>query len=127
MLETIDLSAHLDEGAFNRQKEAIQNELRRAQLKAWQNKLGVLIVLEGWSYSGRSAVARFLAQPMDPRGLKVNMMFPPTPEEARYPFHRRYWSLLPARPGHAATRSRRRRHESPSRPHCGIPRRRPPG
>jgi polyphosphate:AMP phosphotransferase len=34
---------------------------------------------------------------MDPRGLKVHMLYPPTREEARYPFHRRYWSLLPAR------------------------------
>lgn len=97
MLETIDLSARLEEGLFSVQKEKIQTELRRAQLKAWQNKLGVLIVLEGWSYSGRSGAARFLAQPMDPRGLKVHMLYPPTPEEACYPFHRRYWKLLPAR------------------------------
>jgi polyphosphate kinase 2 (PPK2 family) len=96
MLETIDLSAHVEKGAFSQQKEAMHNALRQAQLKAWQNKLGVLIVLEGWSYSGRSLCARFLAEPMDPRGLKVHMMYPPTKEERRYPFHRRYWSLLPA-------------------------------
>jgi polyphosphate:AMP phosphotransferase len=97
MLETIDLSAHLEKGAFDPRKLALHTELRRAQLKAWKNKLGVMIVLEGWSYSGRTTVARFISQPMDPRGLKVQMVYPPTREEARYPFHRRYWSLLPAR------------------------------
>jgi polyphosphate:AMP phosphotransferase len=97
MLETIDLSAHLAKAEFDNQKETLHNALRQAQLAAWQHKLAVVIVLEGWSYSGRSPCARFLAAPMDPRGLKVHMMYPPTREERRYPFPRRYWSLLPAR------------------------------
>ncbi len=97
MLETIDLSAHLPNSEFAARKEELQNALRQAQLKAWKNKLGVLVVLEGWAYSGRVPCARFLAVPMDPRGLKVHMSYPPTREERRYPFHRRYWSLLPVR------------------------------
>ena len=73
MLETIDLSARLQQEEFDAQKITLQNELRQAQLKAWKHKLGVIVVLEGWSFSGRVPCARFLSQPMDPRGLKVHM------------------------------------------------------
>src|SRR5213592_3814213 len=56
MLETVDLSAHLDKEEFDRQKEALHNEV-----------------------------------------LRTHMFYPPTEEEKRYPFHRRYWAELPAR------------------------------
>ena len=56
MLETVDLSASLDEDDFKQRKEALHNEVRRAQLLAWKHKLGVIIVLEGWAFSGRVSV-----------------------------------------------------------------------
>src|SRR5689334_18803366 len=96
MLETVDLSAHITREEYESQKEAARNALRQAQLKAWQHRLGVLIVLEGWSFSGRASCARLLAESTDPRGLKVHVVYPPTKEELRYPFARRYWSLLPS-------------------------------
>ena len=97
MLETVDLSASLDKEAFNRQKEPVQRELSRVQHQAWKAGLGVLVLFEGWEFSGKVPCARFLAGPLDPRGYKVEVLYPPTPEERRYPFACRYWSRLPPR------------------------------
>lgn len=99
MLETIDLSARLSSEEFKQHKEQIQRDLNRALFQAWQAKLGIVVIIEGWNFSGKADCVRYLTVPMDPRGLKVHVVFPPTREERRYPFARRYWEMLPPR-GH---------------------------
>jgi polyphosphate:AMP phosphotransferase len=97
MLETLDLSASLDKEAFKQQKEPVQRELSRVQRQAWKAGLGVLVLFEGWEFSGKVPCARFLAGPLDPRGYKVEVLYPPTRQENRYPFAYRYWCRLPPR------------------------------
>jgi polyphosphate:AMP phosphotransferase len=96
MLETVDLSAHVDPDAFAAQKEQLRQELNRVQNAAWQDRLGVVVVLEGWNFSGKAHCMRFLTEPLDPRGLKVHVMYPPTREDRRYPFQHRYAVRMPA-------------------------------
>src|SRR5262245_24199595 len=97
MLETIDLSARLSAADFKQQKEQLQRDLNRALFQAWQAKLGIVVIIEGWNFAGKADCVRFLTVPMDPRGLKVHVVFPPSKEERRYPFARRYWEMMPPR------------------------------
>jgi polyphosphate:AMP phosphotransferase len=96
MLETLDLSASITSEEFDRHRDEIRLALSRAQRRAWQDRLGVLIVVEGWNFSGKAPCVRFLTEPLDPRGFKVHVMYPPSSEERRYPFHQRYWTRIPA-------------------------------
>jgi polyphosphate:AMP phosphotransferase len=97
MLDTVDLTARIAPDEFKELKDDLRARLNKAQVEAWQAGLGVIVVIEGWDFSGKAAVARFLAEPLDPRGLSVNVMFPPTREERRYPFAHRYSTRVPSR------------------------------
>lgn len=101
MLETLDLSASLAADEYQARKEEIQTELHRAQREAKEAGLSVIVIFEGWDFSGKGQCVRYLTEPMDPRGHKVHVMYPPTVQERDYPFGRRYWLRLPAR-GHFA-------------------------
>jgi polyphosphate:AMP phosphotransferase len=97
MLETIDLGVTIAPEEFKELKDDLRARLNKAQIEAWQAGLGVIVVLEGWDYSGKASVTRFLVEPLDPRGVVVNVMYPPSREERRYPFAHRYATRIPAR------------------------------
>ncbi|QDU63535.1 thymidylate kinase [Planctomycetes bacterium Pan216] len=97
MLETIDLSAKLDAETYSKCKAEARVELSRVQQQAREVGLPVVAVFEGWDFSGKSRCIQFLADPLDPRGMKVHAMYPPTAEEKHFPFTRRYFLRLPAR------------------------------
>ena len=96
MLETLDLTASIDGKTFRSRRLEIETELSRVQREAREAGLGVIVIFEGWNFSGKSECVRYLAEPMDPRGHKVHVMYPPTAQERSFPFARRYWLRLPA-------------------------------
>ncbi|MEK6234301.1 MAG: hypothetical protein N2C14_06290, partial [Planctomycetales bacterium] len=97
MLETIDLSVRLDKADYENRKREIQTELHRAQRRANEENLGIIVIFEGWDLSGKSRCIQFLTERMDPRGFKVHAMYPPSKQERQYPFARRYLLRAPAR------------------------------
>lgn len=97
MLDAIDLAARIDPEEFAGVKDALRARLNQAQIDAWQAGLGVVVILEGWDFSGKAQVARFLTEPLDPRGLVVHVLYPPTRQERRYPITHRYATRIPAR------------------------------
>jgi polyphosphate:AMP phosphotransferase len=96
MLETLDLDLSLDKAAYKSQIEALMRELRSLQRSCWEQKLPVIIVLEGWTAAGKGALVKKMVGYMDPRGFTVHPIWPPTETERRYPFMWRFWNNLPA-------------------------------
>jgi AMP-polyphosphate phosphotransferase len=96
MLETLDLQLSLDKDKYQSQIQLLMQKLRSLQKACWENKLPVIIVLEGWAATGKGALLKQIIGYMDPRGFTVHPIWPPTAEERQYPFMWRFWQKLPA-------------------------------
>lgn len=99
MLETLDLSLTLDKATYRQQIETLMQQLHTLQNACRDQKLPIVVVLEGWAAAGKGALVRKMVQYMDPRSFTVHPIWPPTEQERYYPFLWRFWQRLPAR-GH---------------------------
>lgn len=97
MLETLDLKLTLDKDTYKTQIEDLMRQLRSLQKACWEQKLPVIVVLEGWAAAGKGALVKKIVNYMDPRGFSVHPILSPTPQEERYPFLWRFWHKLPPR------------------------------
>ena len=72
-------------------------KLGELQRKAWDLKIPVILVFEGWHVPGMGEdVNRFILS-LDPRGYSFNTMTRPCYEELLKPFIVRFWSRIPAK------------------------------
>ncbi len=97
MLETLDLSLTLDKASYRQQIETLMQQLHNLQNACRDQKLPIVVVLEGWAAAGKGALVRKMVQYMDPRSFTVHPIWPPTEQERYYPFLWRFWQRLPAR------------------------------
>jgi polyphosphate:AMP phosphotransferase len=97
VLEAIDLKKKVSKEAFRAELPALQQRLWELQRQAFEASLPAIIVLEGWASSGKGEAIARLAERLDPRGIKVHAIFPPTDEERHRPFLWRFWMRLPER------------------------------
>lgn len=96
MLDTLDLTINLDPATYKTQMASLKGQLRSLQNACWQERLPVVLVLEGWAAAGKGALVKKLVDCMDPRGFTVHPIWAPTIEERKYPLMWRYWRQLPA-------------------------------
>jgi polyphosphate kinase 2 (PPK2 family) len=97
MLDTLHLELTLDKTTYATQIEALMRQMRSLQQACWEKKLPAIVVLEGWAAAGKGSVVKKMVAYMDPRGFAVHPIWPPSPEEMKYPFLRRFWGKLPRR------------------------------
>ncbi len=90
MLSTLDLDVRLSPEECHQQIEGLIHTLAQLQQEYWEQRLPVMVMLEGWAASGKGALVRNLVEYMNPRGLIVHLIWPPTPEELSYPFPWRF-------------------------------------
>ncbi|ACK68072.1 protein of unknown function DUF344 [Rippkaea orientalis PCC 8801] len=97
MLDNLDLKLTLDKETYQSQLEQLMRQLRSLQKACWDNKLPVIIVLEGWAAAGKGTLLQKTIGYMDPRGFTVHPILAATPDEEKYPFLWRFWHKLPAK------------------------------
>ncbi|MGL5034718.1 MAG: polyphosphate:AMP phosphotransferase [Microcystaceae cyanobacterium] len=97
MLDTLDLSLQLDKATYRTQIEDLMRQLRSLQQSCWEEKLPIIIVLEGWAAAGKGTLLKKIVNYMDPRGFTVHPTFNATSQERLYPFLWRFWQKLPPR------------------------------
>lgn len=85
-LEAEVLEARLDEA---------KAELAALQIQVKENKIPVMILLDGWSCAGKGSVLGKIIKNLDPRFFKVETIDKPSEEEARKPFLYRYFRRIP--------------------------------
>lgn len=95
MLDTLDLSQKLDKATYQQQIEDLMRQLRGLQQACWEQKIPVVIVLEGWAAAGKGTLLKKIVNYMDPRGFSVNPTFRANSQERLYPFLWRFWQKLP--------------------------------
>jgi polyphosphate kinase 2 (PPK2 family) len=95
VLETVNLKKSLSKSAYQKAMPELQERLRKLQYTARAANVATIICLEGWDAAGKGAVMRKLTQKLDPRLFRVYAGTPPTPQDERYHFLRRYQCNLP--------------------------------
>ena len=97
MLETVDLKKKVSKEAYRAELPALRERLWDLQRRLVDAHIPVVIVCEGWASSGKGDAIARLTERLDPRGLKVHAIFPPTYDEQHRPFLWRFWMRLPER------------------------------
>jgi polyphosphate kinase 2 (PPK2 family) len=97
------LSALLKKGHFPRAKhsdengkiEALQLKLLRCQQGIWHSKARAILLFEGFDAAGKGGAIRRIVEPLDPRGVRVHPIGPPTEAEKGEHYLERFWTRLP--------------------------------
>lgn len=74
----------------------LQLKMLRIQQGIWRKKERVIIVFEGMDAAGKGGAIRKITEVLDPRGVKVHPIGPPTPEEQGKHWLYRFWLNLPS-------------------------------
>jgi AMP-polyphosphate phosphotransferase len=97
MLEKIDLSKTITIDEYKKNEKILKAKLGELQRKAWKLKIPVILVFEGWHFSGMAEdINRFILS-LDPRGYDFHTMTRPCDEEFLKPFIMRFWSSIPVK------------------------------
>jgi polyphosphate kinase 2 (PPK2 family) len=81
--------------------KTLQLRMLRIQQAVWQRKKRVILVFEGFDASGKGGAIRALTEGLDPRGVVVNPIGPPSALEQGTHYLYRFWTKLPP-PGQIA-------------------------
>ena len=95
MLDNLDLTLSLDKQSYASQIENLMRELRSLQNICWQEKIAIVVVLEGWAAAGKGSLVKQMTNYMDPRGFVVYPILQQSSYEEKYPFLWRFWQKLP--------------------------------
>lgn len=95
MLENLDLKRSLNQTDYQSQIKELMQELQSLQKACWQQKLPVIVVIEGWAAAGKGKLVKKIIDYMDPRGFVVHPIVAPSLEAQKYPVLWRFWQKLP--------------------------------
>lgn len=75
--------------------KALQLKMLRIQQGLWHSKKRAIIVFEGFDAAGKGGAIRRITEMLDPRGIRVHPIGPPTESEQGKHYLSRFWSKLP--------------------------------
>jgi polyphosphate:AMP phosphotransferase len=101
LLEDADLSLRIDRESYKSRLSAMQLKLRELEHRIYRERIGVVIVFEGWDAAGKGGCIRRLVSGLDPRGYEVIPVAAPTEAERQHHYLRRFWIRMP-KAGHIA-------------------------
>jgi len=97
MLEELDLRKSLDKKEYKKLMPALRNRLYTLQKAAWDAKIPVVILFEGWDAAGKGTSIQTLTARLDPRGFKLYPIRAARTYEQKRPWLWRFWLKLPGR------------------------------
>jgi polyphosphate:AMP phosphotransferase len=97
MLQTLDLDKKIAKQAYEKSFPGLRDKLRDLQRQAFDAKVPVAVLFEGWDAAGKGETIGRLVERLDPRGVKVHPVSAPLEEERLRPFLWRFWTRIPAR------------------------------
>ena len=90
-----DRSEKIDRDSYKETMKMLSIEMGRLQRRAKEEKIPILIILEGLDASGKGAVISELLMSLDPRGYNVYSNNKESEEEQLRPLFWRFWKNLP--------------------------------
>jgi polyphosphate kinase 2 (PPK2 family) len=95
-LEQLDMRRELpSKSAYEHRLDKLQLRMLTIQRTYHQQGRRAVIVTEGWDASGKGGAIKRMTEKIDPRGVKVWPIGPPTPEEQGRHYLYRFWMKLP--------------------------------
>ncbi len=95
MLKNIQFQERPQDDEVKERLRAAREKLAAQQMQIKENKVPVLVLVEGWGTAGKGSLIGQIIQNIDPRFFKVASMDQPTEEEKRKPFLCRYFTKIP--------------------------------
>lgn len=95
MLESIDLSVHLERAEYDKHLDRLQNELHLLGYQVYAQKRPVVIVFEGWDAAGKGGAIKRITERLDPRGYVVWPIAAPQGDDKTRHYLYRFWRRLP--------------------------------
>ncbi|WP_242145771.1 MULTISPECIES: polyphosphate kinase 2 family protein [unclassified Bacillus cereus group] len=95
-LANIDLTKKIDsKSKYNKKLEKYQRHLLALQQILKEEKVAVIMVMEGWDAAGKGGAIKRVTEHLDPRGFQVKPIAAPAPHEKRYHYLQRFWRKIP--------------------------------
>jgi polyphosphate kinase 2 (PPK2 family) len=85
-----------DENSYKDEIQKLQLKMLTIQQGIWHQKKRAIIVFEGFDAAGKGGVIRRLTQALDPRGVRVHPIGPPSQEEHAKHWLYRFWTNIPS-------------------------------
>ena len=95
LLDRVDLSKRLSPEEYENRLGPLQERLRELELECYRQRVGVVIVYEGWDAAGKGGNIKRLTQELDPRGYEVISISAPDATEKAHHYLWRFWKQLP--------------------------------
>jgi polyphosphate:AMP phosphotransferase len=95
VLDAVDLTAGLARPEYREKRNALQARLRELTLRARDQGVSSVVVLEGWDAAGKGGVIRRMSQAMDVQDYRIVPIAAPTHEELAHHYLWRFWRQLP--------------------------------
>ncbi len=95
MFEKYDLSKKTDDKTYENEIAPLQSRLGQLQREFRDQRIPIVIVMEGWNASGITMVINELIKNLDPRGFSLHSIGSPADEERNRPFMWRFWTRIP--------------------------------
>ncbi|GHV35473.1 polyphosphate:AMP phosphotransferase [Synergistales bacterium] len=97
MLDQIDLNRKIDKEVYKSAVTSLCAKLAELQRSVREERVSVLVLLEGWDTAGKGTLLGRILRPLDPRGFKVYNVGKPSEEEIMRPYLWPFWSKTPAK------------------------------
>ncbi|MDD3247164.1 MAG: polyphosphate:AMP phosphotransferase [Methanosarcina sp.] len=97
MLENVDLSQTIPNDEYKKSMKTLEVKLGALQRRAWELKIPIILVFEGWHASGMGEDINRFILPLDPRGFDFHTMTRPCYDDRLKPFLLRFWELIPVK------------------------------
>ncbi len=97
MLRNIDLSLAIKHSEYEESMKILEIKLGELQRKAWELKIPIIFVFEGWHASGMGEDINRFILPLDSRGYDFHTMTFTCYEDTLKPFLLHFWTLIPVR------------------------------
>ncbi len=95
ILQTLDLTKHLDKSEYESELEKYQGKLNLLTRHDDFKKISVVIAFEGNDAAGKGGSIRRIIQALDARQYRVIPVAAPTEEERAQPYMWRFWRSIP--------------------------------
>ncbi|KAB8141811.1 polyphosphate:AMP phosphotransferase [Chloroflexia bacterium SDU3-3] len=96
MLDRVDLDRTVGKETYQRQLPKLQQRLYDLEVEIIASKIPIAIIFEGWAGTSKIGTIGALSRRLDPRGLRIHPITPPTTVDSEYPWLKRFWQRIPA-------------------------------
>ncbi len=94
-LDRVDLSRRLTREEYEEKLNPLQERLRELLLECYRQRVGAMVVYEGWDAAGKGGNIKRLTQELDPRGYEVISIAAPDATEKAHHYLWRFWRHIP--------------------------------